>query len=215
MAGRCNGSADRHALDRRGICCDILASSRSLPCIVASVGCDGESVTAPRPPSSSTTPPPPPPSSSDPIMKTVEFGGRVVDADGGGPVASARVAVYGFSSRGGTRRDGWRFPTEMATSGGDGTFTLPLTLPDDWTIVFLKFTGPTGYDDTYRRFEPTANPCAIAPCWAAADRSAIRMYPTLVIRPGESIQVRLETGPVWCGWDVAALPACAGGGIAG
>ena len=134
-------------------------------------------------------------------MKSVEFGGRVVDTDGGGPVANARVAVYGFSSRGGTRRDGWRFPTEITTSGGDGTFTLPLTLPDDWTIVFLKFTGPAGYDDTYRRFEPTANPCAIAPCWAAADRSAIRMYPTLVIRPGESIEVRLDTGPVWCGWD--------------
>ena len=67
-------------------------------------------------------------------------------------------------------------------------------------MVGLKFTGPAGYDDTDGRFEPTAAPCTISPCWAAADRPAIRMYPTLVIRPGESIEVRVECGIVWCGY---------------
>jgi len=27
------------------------------------------------------------------------------------------------------------------------------------------------------------------------------MYPTLVIRPGESIDVRVDRSIVWCGWD--------------
>ena len=27
------------------------------------------------------------------------------------------------------------------------------------------------------------------------------MYPTLVIRPGESTDVRVESDIVWCGWD--------------
>ena len=40
-----------------------------------------------------------------------------------------------------------------------------------------------------QRFEPTT----------AADRPAIRMYPTLVIRPGESIEVRVED-ILQCGW---------------
>jgi hypothetical protein len=29
------------------------------------------------------------------------------------------------------------------------------------------------------------------------------MYPTLVIRPGESIEVRVDTGIVYCGWGAA------------
>jgi hypothetical protein len=85
------------------------------------------------------------------------------------------------------------FPTDTATSGGDGTFSLTLNLPSSWTFVGLKFTGPAGYDDLDARFEPTAAPCHFAPCWAAADRPAIKMYPSLVIRPGESIDVRVES----------------------
>ena len=85
------------------------------------------------------------------------------------------------------------FSNEIATSGADGTFTLPLNLPSDWTHVGLQFTGPAGYDDTYGRFEPTAALCVDWPsCWAAADRPAIRMYPTLVIKPDESIKVRVH-----------------------
>jgi hypothetical protein len=62
----------------------------------------------------------------------------------------------------------------------------------DWRFVSLRLTGPPGYDDTYQSFEPTT----------AADRPAIRMYPTLVIKPGESIEVRIDGGiHVWCGWD--------------
>ena len=64
--------------------------------------------------------------------------------------------------------------------------------PVGWRFVSLKLTGPPGYDDTRQRFELKT----------AADRPAIRMYPTLVIRPGESIDVRVDGGVfVWCGWD--------------
>ena len=144
-----------------------------------------------------------PPTGPWPFLSVpVEFGGRVVNADAGGPVANVRVAVSSVR---------WRLPNgdgdgsnakETATSGGDGTFTLPLTLPRDWTYVALEFTGPAGYDHASGRFRaPTADSCGwFPPCWAVADRPAIRMYPTLVIRPGESIEVRVDdTGIEWCG----------------
>ena len=158
-------------------------------CIVASVGCDG--VTAPAPP--------PSPVADPNTTVTVDFGGRVVNADAGGPVANVRVSVSAWSSRGGGLTSGGAYAKEIATSAGDGTFTLPLNLPSDWKMVSLKLTGPAGYDDTGGRFEPTAAPCGISPCWAAADRPAIRMYPTLVIRPGESIKVRVDEGVFLCG----------------
>ena len=151
-------------------------------CLVASVGCDGGKLTAPdpRPSDPNTT-----------VVETVrvEFGGRVVNADAGGPVGNVRVSLGVISHPG--RTDGWVFPKDTATSGGDGTFTLPLDLPSVWKFVSLNLTAPPGYDDTSQRFESTT----------AADRPAIRMYPTLVISPGESIEVRVDSGIVWCGWD--------------
>ena len=147
-------------------------------CIVASVGCDGGQGITPSP-----LPPPPV------ATVTVEFGGRVVNAEAEGPVESVRVSLDDWSSSSPTH--GWVPPKNTATSDGDGTFALPLNLPVSWRFVSLKLTGPPGYDDRYQPFEPTT----------AADRPAIRMYPTLVIRPGESIEVRVDGSIVWCGWD--------------
>ena len=159
-------------------------------CIVASVGCDGAKLTAPDPNTTAPTPPLPP--SSEPIPTvTVEFGGRVVNADAGGPVGNVRVSLesWGYGVRDFTAG---AYAKDTATSGGDGTFTLPLSLPMGWRSVDFKLTAPPGYDDTHQGFEPNT----------AADRPAIRMYPTLVIRPGESIDVRVDGGIfVWCGWD--------------
>lgn len=152
-------------------------------CIVASVGCDSGTLgklTAPDPPS------------PDPLaMVAVEFGGIVVNAEAGGAVESVQVSLenVGYSGRSPV---GWVSPKDTATSGGDGAFTLPLHLPSSWSWAYLKLTGPPGYDDTHQRVELKA----------AADRPAIRMYPTLVIRPGESIDVRVDGGVfVSCGWD--------------
>jgi hypothetical protein len=167
-------------------------------CVVASVGCGGGKLTAPGPP------PPPPPVPNSITTVTVEFGGRVVNADAGGPVGNVRVSLDAAGDNSAAYADGrppgWVFPTDTATSGGDGTFALSLNLPNLWTFAGLKFTGPAGYDDLEGRFEPTA-PCHYAPCWAAADRPAIRMYPTLVIRPGESIDVRVESTINLCAPD--------------
>jgi hypothetical protein len=123
-----------------------------------------------------------------PSTVTVEFGGRVVNADAGGPVGNVQVSAWAMSFP--VIPDGWVSPKNTATSGEDGTFTLPLNLPRGWSFVSLKLTGPPGYDDTYQRFDPNT----------AADRPAIRVYPTLVIRPGESIEVRVDTGIIECGW---------------
>lgn len=135
---------------------------------------------------------------------TVEFGGRLVNADAGGPVSNVRVSLEALSSSGGI---GLVSGDPIATSGGDGTFALKLDLPSDWRAVFLRFTGPAGYDDMGGRFEPTAAPCHFAPCWAATDRPEIRMYPTLVIRPGESMEVRVDSRIAACGaWGGDAGP---------
>ena len=144
-------------------------------CTVASVACGDGPVTAPA-----ATPSDPNPS------VTVEFGGRVVNADAGGPVEGVRVSLYSWGGPG----NGLTVAHATATSGGDGTFTLTLTLPSGWTSVTFQLTAPPGYDDTYQEFDPTH----------AADRPAIRMYPTLAIRPGESIEVRVDPGIAWCEW---------------
>ena len=121
----------------------------------------------------------------------VEFGGCVVYADAGGPVANVRVSLYVLSLPSGRPTpDGWVFPKNTATSDGDGTFTLPLNLPSSCRFVSLNLTGPPGYDDRHQRFEAKT----------AADRQSIRVYPTLVIRPGESIEVRVDNGIAECGW---------------
>lgn len=132
-------------------------------CIVASAGCDGGS--------GKWGGPSPLPTS----MVAVEFGGRVINADAGGPVGNVRVSLSALSSQGGGLR--LASADETATSDGDGRFALTLSLPSDWRMVGLQFTAPPGYDDTHGRFEPAANPCGIAPCWAAADRPEITMYP--------------------------------------
>ena len=147
--------------------------------IAASVGCDGGTVTAPAPESQR-------PPSSEPTLITVEFGGRVVDADAGGPVGNVRVSLSSWSGPG----NGPIVANDTATSG-DGTFTLSLNLPIGWSGAEFQLTAPPGYDDTGAWFGPAT----------AAERRAIRMYPTLVIRPGESIDVRVDSGIVQCGWD--------------
>jgi hypothetical protein len=86
------------------------------------------------------------------------------------------------------------FPEDTATSGGDGTFTLPLNLPVGWVGwrgLYFKLTAPPGYDDRYQWFTPQT----------AEQRPTIRMYRTLAVRPGESIDVRIDSGIVSCGWD--------------
>jgi hypothetical protein len=120
----------------------------------------------------------------------------VVNEDTGGPVDSVRVSLLdGQGLPGGGRSAAIPYANDTATSGGDGTFTLPLNLPTGWRSVYFKLTAPPGYDDTYQGFKPAT----------AADRPEIRMYPTLVIRPGESIEVRVDGRVnVLCGWDACA-----------
>src|SRR5262245_21197057 len=122
-------------------------------CIVASVGCGGGNVTAPTPPLS-------------PFLQpvAVEFSGRVVNADTGGPVGNVRVSVDWVGDRNdGTNR---ATPTDTATSAEDGTFTLRLNLQSAWREVSLKFTGPAGYDTTVGNFRAPTGWCFVARlCW--------------------------------------------------
>jgi hypothetical protein len=116
----------------------------------------------------------------------------VVDADAGGPVGNVGVSVAGVAFVG-PDPFGWSTPKDTATSGGDGTFTLQVNLPTSWSHAFLKLTGPPGYDDLVKDAGGPFNGISVR---AGAE---IRMYSTLVIRPGESIDVRVE-GIEGCGW---------------
>jgi len=137
----------------------------------------------------------------------VEFGGRLTNADAGGAVEGVQVSLFALSTNS-PSPPGWVFPKNTATSGGDGTFALPLNLPSDWRFVSLEFTGQARYDATGARFEPSAAPCRIAPCFAAADRPTIKIYPTLVIGPGESIEVRIDGEIDLCGMALVDLVPC-------
>ena len=154
-------------------------------CIVAGVGCDGGP--------GGVTPPPPAPPPPPAEMVTVELGGRVVDAEAGDPIEGVRVSVDEWNGSAVIR--------DTATSAGDGTFIICLNLPVNWRFVNLKLTAPPGHDDTHGAFLATMTQCFFGPCWTPADRPAIRMYRTLVIRPGESIDVRVDDNISWCGWD--------------
>ena len=136
-------------------------------CTVASAGCDRGFNRANHP------------------SVTVEFTGRVVNADTEDPVGNVRVSVeaLGFTSEPGfnIQPEGWVLPRDSVTSGGDGTFTLRVSIPRNWTTIDLKLTGP-GYEEMRQRFDHTT----------AGSRGEIRMLPALVIRPGESIEVRVD-----------------------
>ena len=124
-------------------------------------------------------------------MVTVEFGGRVVNADGGSPVGSVRVSLHTLRLTGSGLSTAEGYAKDIAMSCGYGAFTLPLNVPVGWRSVYFQLTAPLGYKRWPRTFKPDT----------AADRPAIRMYPTLVIRPGESTKVRVDGNILWCGWD--------------
>jgi hypothetical protein len=158
-------------------------------CLVASGGCpDGDGIS--KNPLTPTTP-----------LVTVELGGRLVNADDGSLLANVKVSVGAWAAPGTFNGP---FPTQKTTtSGAAGTFTLSVSVPSAWTFIGLSFTGLAGYDDADQRFEPSATPCRFTPCWAAADRPTMGMYPTLTIRPGESIDVRVYPGVTMCAFAAA------------
>lgn len=110
-------------------------------------------------------PAPPPSPVPDPNTRvTVDFGGQVVNADTGGPVEGVRISLLdGQGLPGGGRSAAIPYANDTATSGGDGTCTLPLNLPIFWRSVIFKLTAPPGYDDRDQRFEPNPIcPCAVS-----------------------------------------------------
>src|SRR5688572_3312860 len=86
-------------------------------CIAASVGCDGSLPTAPPPTAPPPTEQPTPPAPPNPNT-TVEFGGRVVNADAGDAVGNVRISLGVIAGE----PRGWVFPKDTALSGADGTF---------------------------------------------------------------------------------------------
>ena len=172
-------------------------------CIVASVGCDGGKVTAPAPPAT--------PSSDPNTTVTVEFGGRVVNFDAGGPVGNVRVSleIVAFSNGSSVRRSNGRT---------DGSFRRTVQRPVEMAHLpsdsISRVLGRMSYLNSPVRLDTTIRASG-SYRHTPADRPAIRMYPTLVIRPGESIEVRVDSDVITYCWWGFLLPACRGGSIAG
>ena len=106
-------------------------------CIIASVGCDGGKLTAPAPP----------PADRYAVRSEYDGHGRIQRQCGqrrrGRPRRErggiARCVVIPRITRSGLLRTDMGFPKNTATSGADGTFTLPLNLPSCWRLCPLTW----------------------------------------------------------------------------
>ena len=126
--------------------------------------------------------PPPPPPAVETIAVQVQ--GHVINDDRDEPIPGAVVTINQILSGG-----GYRPPNESATATTDmkGEFLLTANLPADWREMRLGITQP-GYEPTGIYIRPSE-----------VTNAVLRVYPTLTIRPGESIATHVSLGSYVCG----------------
>jgi hypothetical protein len=153
--------------------------------VICALGTGCGSPNAPTPTPSPRLPPPP---------GTVAVGtrGRVIDVDSGHPIAGANVTTvsvcYRDSEPAGGRCHSIDQPAR-ATADENGVFLLTVSLPSTWNALSLK-AAKSGYETSASK--------GITP--STATDAVLEVYPTLTIRPGESIETRLSRGGQVCGW---------------
>lgn len=160
-------------------------TSVALALLLAMAACAGPST-----PSDIGMPVPTPPPFAPPFVPSMRVEGQVVDADSGASVAGTVLAVRFL------RVDGqgqWFLSAGQrpgtAVTDHTGRFVLEEIIHGkEWETVELWVTR-----DGYEPVIATATP-------ASAD-VVVRMYPTLTIRPGESIEARLFLDTYSTAWD--------------
>ena len=173
-----------------------MKTSRRLKVILASsicaaaLGCDQP--LAPPPP-----PPPPPERPSG--LGNAAVAGQVIDADTGQPVDGAVVTIEGVTVLSATRGQVYSLDGvgTSAVADGGGGFRLEPGVRDNWTRISLGVRRD-GYE-SWQGSTQTVSPAT------PIDALVLAVYPTLIIRPGESIQTRVHLGYYQCG-EFLVLP---------
>ncbi len=145
--------------------------------LLTASSCEGNKPLAPAPPAAVGMP--------EAVAVRVE--GVVIDADTEQAVPEARVTVVHI-------RDLHRplpRPAPSATSDSNGRFVLTGSFSMGWSEMALG-VHRDGYE----------SPVAIYVDPNAAV-STLRVYPTITIRPGESINTHISLGSYVCGWESA------------
>ncbi len=171
---------DEAVATRRGM------SGLSLVVVVMSLSLGCSSPSAPTTSSTPTPGPPLPGPQPTPSMADVRIEGRVVDAETETSIGGANVSTDGVCYPG---RCGNVDKPTTAVTGANGTFVLTANIPQDWRELLLNVTG-AGYETTKIYVSP--------PVVMAAE---LRLLRTLIIRPGESIALRVFTGSYVCGFE--------------
>ena len=142
----------------------------------AALGCDANRTpTGPTPSPTVATP-------ASTIAVRVE--GRVIDGDREAPVPGAIITLAEVTADG--RYQQPNQPAPQTGADDDGMFVLTLDLAPRWRNITLEVTRD-GYDSTRIYVTPTEV--------MAAD---VRVLPTLTIRPGESLDMRVFLGSYVC-----------------
>jgi hypothetical protein len=150
--------------------------------LLTASGCEGNRPLAPSPPA-----PSPPTVVGMPEAVAVRVEGVVIDADTEQAVSDATVTVVHI-------RDLHRplpRPAPSAISDSNGRFVLTASFSMGWSEMALGVQRD-GYE----------SPVAIYLDPNAAVNT-LRVYPTITIRPGESIDTKISLGSYVCGWESA------------
>ena len=162
-----------------------METSRRLKVILASficaaaLGCDQPVAPTPRPASLPSG------------LGTATVAGQVIDADTGQPVSGAVVTIERvtvFSTTRGQEPSPDGVGTSIVSDGGGG-FRFEPGVRDNWTLVQLSVRRD-GYEPSHSLTFRLGSPIGAL---------VLSLYPTLILRPGESIQTRVHLNHYNCG----------------
>jgi hypothetical protein len=142
--------------------------------VSAGLGCDSRDTPLPAAP---TAPPIP--------TVSVQLEGVVLD-EGEEPVSGAVVDVEHCRSSVACNAGS---VNARVTAGDQGRFVLTMNLPADWSELLLNAHAP-GYDSTSIYVDP-----------ARSTATMLRLFRTLTIHPGETIQMHTFLGSYVCGFE--------------
>ena len=147
--------------------------------------------------------PPPPPSG----LGTATVAGQVIDADTGQPVDGAVVTIERVIVPSATNGQAFS-PDGVGTSSvaDGGGFRLEPGVRDNWTLIQVSVTRD-GYEPSHISFRRTGRPFPVGlpDGGTPIDALVLSVYPTLIVRPGESIQTRVHLNHYNCG-DEFSVP---------
>lgn len=119
----------------------------------------------------------PPPPAPAPVLIVADLAGQVIDADTGDPVPGAVVTAAAHLG-----------PGTSAVTDGSGAFRLEPRVREDWQAVTVV-VARDGYESTQSWVQRSTS------------KVVLGMYPTLTLRPGESLQVRVHLSTYFCSFS--------------